>query len=60
MNNIDNGLWREYNIARSRFYRAQENFDNAAPEYIDAAIAELNAAEKHMDALLREIKQVAV
>jgi hypothetical protein len=49
-------IWKEYNQARTRYYQAQHSFDNAEPEFIDAAIAELNAAEKHMDSLLRKIK----
>lgn len=50
-------LHAEYHLARMKYYQALHNFDNANPEYVDAAIAELKAAETKMDAILRELKQ---
>jgi hypothetical protein len=55
--NYLDSLYVEYRQSITKFYQAQANFENAAPEYIDSAIAELNAAEAKMDALLREFKR---
>lgn len=48
---------QEWNAARMAFYQAQEDFNRAAPEYIDQAIFALNAAERRMDNALREYKK---
>lgn len=42
-----------YELLR-RLQEAQNHFDNAAPEYIDAACHEIRAAELALSAYLRE------
>ena len=42
--------------ARKKFHAALDAFDNAAPEYVDAAIHGVNAAAAKLDSLIREFK----
>jgi hypothetical protein len=42
--------------ARKEFHAALEAFENAAPEYVDAAIHQMNAAAAKLDSLIREFK----
>lgn len=48
--------WRNYNLSRTAFYQAQQNFELAEAEYVDMAIEELSLAEQKMDAALRKFK----
>jgi hypothetical protein len=50
-------LYREWNLARTAFYQAHQNFEHATGEYIDVAVLELELAEKKMDAILKEIRR---
>ena len=50
--------YREWNEARTAFYQAQRNFDNADPAYIDIAVQDLKIAEERMDTALRKLKML--
>jgi len=43
--------------ARKEFHVALEAFENAAPEYVDAAIYNMNAIAAKLDSLIAEFKQ---
>lgn len=55
MNRIDS-LMNEIRECRERLKQDWDNFDNASPEYIDCAIANLKATEQRYKALCRELK----
>ena len=42
--------------ARKEFHDALDAFNNATPEYVDAAIYAMNAAAAKLDSLIREFK----
>jgi hypothetical protein len=54
---LSNDEEREWNLARTAFYQAQHNFDNADPEHIEAAVYQLKAAELRMDNAYRALKK---
>jgi len=43
--------------ARKEFHDALAAFENAAPEYVDAAIHTMNATAAKLDSLISEFKQ---
>ncbi|HHY67876.1 MAG TPA: hypothetical protein GX517_11920 [Alicyclobacillus sp.] len=51
---------REVQEAHAEWVRAQQEFEMAAPEFIDAATHKLTAAEKRYDALMRIAKKEGV
>lgn len=53
-------LLREIQAAANEVINAHRALDMAAPDYIDAAVYRLNAAEARYCALLRELKQRGV
>ena len=55
MNMIDT-LTLEIRQCREQLKQDWSNFDNASPEYIDCAIANLKATEQRYKALCRELK----
>lgn len=56
--NRKNSLWEELRQLDEKLYQARQNFDEAEPLYIDAAIAELYAAEVLYNTRLREYKSL--
>ena len=42
--------------ARKEFHDALDAFNNATPEYVDAAIHTMNAAAAKLDSLIKEFK----
>ena len=56
MNRID-GLMNEIRDCRDRMKQDWDNFDNASPEYIDVAIANVRATEQRHKALCKELKE---
>lgn len=49
----------EYQAAIEELKKAYNNFDNAAPEYIDVALLQIDAAKTKVDNILREMKREA-
>ncbi|WP_162991159.1 hypothetical protein [Biomaibacter acetigenes] len=49
----------EIRAALDELRRAQENFDNAEPEFVDVAIYELMAKMKKIDTLMRKARECA-
>jgi hypothetical protein len=50
--------YTEYNQARTAYYQALHNFENADHAFIDAAIKELSATEMRMDIALIKLKEL--
>lgn len=49
-------MTNEYLEALRALNRARENFDNAEPEFFEAANAELTAAMERVNAFVREMR----
>ena len=47
----------EVTIARDLLRQAQQNFENADPEYIEIAVYQLKAAEEQYNTALKQIKK---
>lgn len=51
---------KELNEARAEWLRAQQGLEMAEPEFVEAAVYRLMAAEKRYDALIRLAKKEGV
>ena len=50
-------MTEEYLEAIRAFNHAKANFNNAEPDFFEAANAELTAAQERVDALVKEMKK---